>query len=189
MMLLFCLYWSCLLGVLIEVCQLSYSSQWFHHISPEIALIRSALLSDGFIGIVSDRGLLLWFNSYAAATPSLQNFFSNPLKSLALPSLHLYSAVVGTTAASTVLDAMKLMSEEGVSSVAVMDDDRGSLLSTVSVTDIGKVTSNNFWIYNGSFRSANSQIIIPSQTKHILTTPLHQLISYIKVKSLGALVI
>jgi CBS domain-containing protein len=37
-----------------------------------------------------------------------------------------------------VLDSMKLMSEEGVSSVAVLDD-RGNLLSAVSVTDIGKV--------------------------------------------------
>lgn len=36
---------------------------------------------------------------------------------------------------------MKLMSEEGVSSVAVIDDESGALLSAVSVTDIGKVTS------------------------------------------------
>ena len=38
-----------------------------------------------------------------------------------------------------VLDAMKLMSEQGVSSVAVIDDVTGTLLSAVSVTDIGKV--------------------------------------------------
>ena len=34
---------------------------------------------------------------------------------------------------------MLLMSEEGVSSVAVMDDLTGQLLSAVSVTDVGKV--------------------------------------------------
>jgi hypothetical protein len=37
---------------------------------------------------------------------------------------------------------MKLMSEEGVSSVAVLDEDSGALLSAVSVTDIGKVGSD-----------------------------------------------
>jgi predicted transcriptional regulator len=89
--------------------------------------------------MVSDRGLLTWFSSYAARTPSLQEFLTNSLRSFALPSLNLYDAVVASTANSTVLDAMKLMSEEGVSSVAVLDDGRGNLLSAVSVTDIGKV--------------------------------------------------
>jgi CBS-domain-containing membrane protein len=88
--------------------------------------------------MVSDRGLLTWFSSYAARTPSLQNFLTNSLRSFALPSLNIYDAVVASTANSTVLDSMKLMSEEGVSSVAVLDD-RGNLLSAVSVTDIGKV--------------------------------------------------
>jgi hypothetical protein len=41
-----------------------------------------------------------------------------------------------------VLDAMKLMSEEGVSSVAVVDEETSMLLSAVSVTDIGKVRAN-----------------------------------------------
>lgn len=51
----------------------------------------------------------------------------------------MYSSVVASTAGKTVLDAMKLMSEEGVSSVAVLDEETGNLLSAVSVTDIGKV--------------------------------------------------
>jgi len=46
--------------------------------------------------------------------------------------------VVAVTPASTVLDAMSLMSGEGVSSVAVVEED-GRLLSAISVTDIGKV--------------------------------------------------
>ncbi|KAF8069013.1 hypothetical protein FPV67DRAFT_1490739 [Lyophyllum atratum] len=125
------------------------------------ALIRSASSSEDFIGMVSDRGLLAWFASYATRTPSLQNFLSNSLHSLSLPSLNIYTAIVSASAASTVLDAMKLMSEEGVSSVAVIDDESGALLSAVSVTDIGK-------------------IVVPSQSKQILSTPLHQFISQIK---------
>lgn len=38
---------------------------------------------------------------------------------------------------------MKLMSEEGVSSIAVVDERSGNLLSAVSVTDIGKVRHIN----------------------------------------------
>lgn len=34
---------------------------------------------------------------------------------------------------------MRLMSEEGVSSIAVIDEELGKLLSAVTVTDIGKV--------------------------------------------------
>jgi CBS domain len=89
--------------------------------------------------MVSDRGLLSWFSSYAAKTPSFQKFLTNSLHSFDLPSLNLYDAVIASTANSTVLDAMKLMSEEGVSSVAVLEDESGNLLSAVSVTDIGKV--------------------------------------------------
>jgi len=46
---------------------------------------------------------------------------------------------VASTSSRSVLDAMKLMSEEGVSSVAVVEEETGYLLSAVSVTDIGKV--------------------------------------------------
>jgi CBS domain-containing protein len=74
-------------------------------------------------------------------------YLSNPLSSLALPSLYLYSAVVAVTSVSSVLDAMTLMSDEGVSTVAVIDEDQ-HLLSAISVTDIGKVTfSNGFTNY------------------------------------------
>lgn len=89
--------------------------------------------------MVSDRGLLSWLASYAKETPSLQNFISNSLHFLSLPSLYICAEVVAATASAILLDAMKLMSEEGVSSVAVLDDDSGGLLSAISVTDIGKV--------------------------------------------------
>lgn len=123
-------------------------------------LVASSTCNE-FLGMVSDRGLLSWFSSYAAKTPSLQKFLTNSLRSFALPSLNLYDAVIASTANSTVLDAMKLMSEEGLSSVAVLDDESGNLLSAVSVTDIGK-------------------IVVPSESKHILSTPLYQFVSLIK---------
>ncbi|THU80065.1 hypothetical protein K435DRAFT_768349 [Dendrothele bispora CBS 962.96] len=126
-------------------------------------LIRSTDSStDEFIGIVSDRSVLAWFASYAEKTKSLWAFLSNPLLSFSLPSLNLYSSVVATMSTETVLDAMKLMSEEGVSSVAVLEEETGALLSAVSVTDIGK-------------------IVVPSESNQILTTPLHQFVSFIKI--------
>ena len=90
--------------------------------------------------MVSDRDLLSWFSSYAQETPSLQQYLSNTLDQFSLPSLNLYASVVATTSNSSVLDAMRLMSEQGVSSVAVLEEDTGTLLSAVSVTDIGKVS-------------------------------------------------
>lgn len=47
--------------------------------------------------------------------------------------------MVTVAATSTVLDAMSLMSDEGVSSVAVTVGEDGGLLSAISVTDIAKV--------------------------------------------------
>ncbi|KAJ7167317.1 hypothetical protein C8R43DRAFT_984858 [Mycena crocata] len=110
-----------------------------------------------FLGVVSDRRLLAWFAEYTPTAP----FLATRLHSLSLPSLHLFSAVVTATSTSSVLDAMRLMSEEGVSSVAVLDDDSGVLLSAVSVTDIGR-------------------IVVPSQSNQILSTPLHQFVALIK---------
>ena len=53
------------------------------------------------------------------------------------------SAVVSATADATTLDAMKLMNDEGVSSIAVVEEVSGTLLSAISVTDIGRVG----WLY------------------------------------------
>ncbi|KAJ7598855.1 hypothetical protein C8J56DRAFT_915189 [Mycena floridula] len=125
------------------------------------ALIQCPSPSTDFLGIVSDRSLLAWFSIYAQETPSFLQYLSSPLLGLSLPSLDLYSSIVAATSNDTVLDAMKMMSEEGVSSVAVLDDETGSLLSAVSVTDIGK-------------------IVVPSQSNQILSTPLNQFISQIK---------
>ena len=89
--------------------------------------------------MVSDRGLLAWFSSFAQETPAFHRYLSNTLHHFALPSLDLCASIVAATSNSGVLDAMKLMSEQGVSSIAVLDQVTGMFLSAVSVTDIGKV--------------------------------------------------
>ncbi|TCD66085.1 Protein sds23 [Steccherinum ochraceum] len=128
---------------------------------PHRALIRAPPPSSDYLGFVSDRSLLSWFTSRANQTASLHAFLTNSLSSLNLPSLYLYTSVVAASAAQSVLDAMKLMSDEGVSSVAVVEEENGALLSAVSVRDIGRV-------------------VIPSQSKQILSTPLKQFVSLIK---------
>ena len=88
---------------------------------------------------MTDRGALSWFASQAQKDSTFLRYLSNTLSSLPLPSLYLYSSVVAVAASSTVLDAMSLMSDEGVSSVAVIVEEDGRLLSAISVTDVGKV--------------------------------------------------
>lgn len=92
-----------------------------------------------YLGMVSDMSLLSWFSAYAERTSAFQSYLSNSLCVLTLPSLHVYSSVVATSSTAQVLDVMRLMSEQGVSSVAVIDEESGTLLSAVSVTDVGKV--------------------------------------------------
>jgi hypothetical protein len=89
--------------------------------------------------MVSDRRVLSWIYSYAKDTPVLQEVLSSTLDQLPMPSLNIYASVIACASTSSVLDAMRLMSEQGVSSVAVLDEETGTLLSAVSVTDIGKV--------------------------------------------------
>lgn len=103
------------------------------------ALIQAPPPSTDFLGIVSDQSLLSWFTEHSQTIPSLLSYLSNSLNSLNLPSLYLYSSVVATKASDSVLDAMKLMSDQGVSSVAITEEENDALLSAVSVTDIGKV--------------------------------------------------
>lgn len=146
-------------------------------------LIQSPYPSEDYLGMVSDRRLLSWFSSHAKQTPSLQQYLSNPLQSLSLPSLNLYTSVVACMSNATVLDAMRRMSEDGVSSIAVIDDETGNLLSAVSVTDIGKVLISFLWGRCVGFMVLLlSKIVVPSQSNHILSTPLYQFISHIKVR-------
>lgn len=98
--------------------------------------------------MISDRRLLSWFDSYSRTTPSFKKYLSNPIQSLSLPSINLNAAVIAAESSATILDAMKLMSEGGVSSIAVVEENHGTLLSAVSVTDIGKAyhfLNIDFW--------------------------------------------
>lgn len=102
--------------------------------------------------MISDRRLLAYFSAFSCSSnsavpplPSVQpsssflRYASNPLSSLPLPSLNLHFEVVAVHSGNSVLDAMRMMSDLGVSSVAVLDEEGGGLLSAVSVTDIGQV--------------------------------------------------
>lgn len=108
---------------------------------PHPVLIRASDPSSHtpYLGFVSDASALAHLAAHADCTPPLAAFLANALGALELPSLHLGAAVVAAPASASVLEAMRLMSEEGVSSVAVLEDPSGALLSAVSVTDIGKV--------------------------------------------------
>ncbi|KAI0064227.1 hypothetical protein BV25DRAFT_1898733 [Artomyces pyxidatus] len=115
-----------------------------------------------YLGIISDRRLLDYFSSFARPSSSFFRYISTPLSSLPLPSLNLHWEVVAVRSRETVLDAMRSMSELGVSSAAIVDEDTGSLLSAVSVTDVGKT-------------------VVPSQSNQILTMPLQQFVTQIKM--------
>ena len=104
--------------------------------------VRSEDWSD-FAGMVSDGRLLSWLQEFASKTRALEPFMACSLRELPLTSLHMFDAIIHCKTTDVVLDAMKLMSEEGVSSVAVIDDlERKALHSAISVTDIGKARKN-----------------------------------------------
>ncbi|PPQ72987.1 hypothetical protein CVT24_000300 [Panaeolus cyanescens] len=121
-------------------------------------LVQSAENASTFMGMISDRQLLSWFDDYAHRTPSFQKYLANPISALGLPSVNLNADVISTKSTSSILDAMKLMSEQGVSSVAVIEDGTSHLLSAVSVTDI----------------------VVPSQSNQILAMPLQHFIAHVK---------
>jgi CBS domain-containing protein len=112
--------------------------------------------SESHLGMISDRRLLAYFSAFARSSsgavpplPTIQpsssflRYVSNPLGVLPLPSLNLHSEVVAVHSGNTVLDAMGKMSDFGVSSVAVLVEEGGSLLSAISVTDIGQVGADH----------------------------------------------
>jgi len=107
--------------------------------------------------MVSDMALLAWFETRAPDSPTLTAVLAQPLPALGIGS----RAVVSCLSSDAVLDAMKLMSEQGVSSAAVVDDDTGDLLSAVTVTDIAR-------------------LVAPSQSKKILSMNLGQFVALIK---------
>ncbi|KZS87274.1 hypothetical protein SISNIDRAFT_419820 [Sistotremastrum niveocremeum HHB9708] len=108
-------------------------------------------------GMVSDLSLVGWFLAHCNDYPNLHSTLEAAIAQLGLYTNH----VVSLPADSVLLDAMKILSEQGLSSVAIVNPLDGYLLSAVSVTDIGK-------------------IVVPSQSKAILTVPLGDFIKQIK---------
>lgn len=138
-----------------------------------------------FAGLLSDRHLLRHIHNSTSQHLGSSSILSHTLAQLKLGS----HDVVKMADSRTVLDAMRVMSEEGVSSLAVVDEMTGGLVGAVSVVDIGKV----------SFRSHLSekretaltldflQFVIPSQTRSILATTLSQFIRQTSVSTTSAL--
>jgi hypothetical protein len=146
--------------------------------------------------MISDGRLLAYFSAFgrpsSGTTPQLPSirpsssflrYISNPLSLLPLPSLNLYSEVVAVHSGNSVVDAMRMMSDLGVSSVAVLDEEGGALLSAISVTDIGQVGEDHAGTICVFIDEFFAQTVVPSESNQILTMPIQQLVSQIKVRS------
>lgn len=112
---------------------------------------------DEYPAMISNMGLLGWLVEQAHNIEVLKRVLEEPVSALELGSKQVTSCL----STETVLDAMKIMSEQGLSSIAILDDKSGDLMSTITVTDIAR-------------------IVAPSQSKKILTTSLGQFIRLIK---------
>lgn len=76
----------------------------------------------------------------ASAQQLILSTLATPLNELTfLPYIAYPHPVISASTDDTVLDAMRLISTEGVNSVAIVEPVTGNLHSAVSVTDIGKV--------------------------------------------------
>lgn len=146
--------------------------------------------------LLSDINLLAWFlqhvtNRYfciiklsltivmqAESSPTLSAVLTEFLPALGIGS----RIVISSASTNTVLDAMKLMSEQGVSSVAVVDNETGDLLSAISVTDIARVSNEHLLVKTSTTLSLLSQLVAPSQSNKILSMPLGQFVALVKVR-------
>lgn len=112
-------------------------------------------------GIITDGALVKFFASnheIVTVSPVISQVLASSLIDLGVITP---PPIVSASPDSTVLDAMTLMSQEGVSSIAVFDPDVGVLMSAVTVTDIG-------------------QLVIPSESKSVLAMKLAAFVSEIK---------
>lgn len=94
---------------------------------------------NNLVGMISDKRLLSFF-SLLSSSAAFQRFTSKPLYEFSYTPLNLRRAVVAASSVATVIDAMRMMSEEGVSSIAVVDEESGMVIGGVSVTDVGRVS-------------------------------------------------
>lgn len=132
--------------------------------------------SHALLGIVSDMSLVNWFmtnvrcafsyrststhsRTQAGTHPGLASVLIAPLTTL--PGIYQHP-VISCASDDTLLDGMRLLSEQGVSSIAVVDP-VGMLLSAISVRDIGRR-------------------VVPSPNKRILDMSLANFITLIKAE-------
>ena len=93
-------------------------------------------------GIISDRQALTWFVTRGTVSePKLEPFLSSSLSVLSIST----PDVISLPLDALVMDAMRMMSEEGLSSLPVVHPSSGELISAVSVNDIGRVRYLSKW--------------------------------------------
>lgn len=124
-------------------------------VQPSIQISQPSQSPKRVSALTASRPIALPQPQPPTSTFTFETLLSCPLHLLALPSLEMYASVIAATSSSTVLDAMRLMSDCGVSSVAVVDDGGGGygagygswggLTGAVSVTDVGKVCSSSLY--------------------------------------------
>ncbi|KXN83058.1 Protein SDS23, partial [Leucoagaricus sp. SymC.cos] len=113
-------------------------------------------------GMISDKRLLSWFASTSSTTKPIEQIISKPLFDITYPLLNIHRTVVAASSVATVMDGMRLMSEEGVSSVAVVDEETGILIGDVVLI-------------------RRLEVVVPSQSNQILGTPLKYFVTSIKL--------
>ena len=94
---------------------------------------------NSLVGMISDKRLLSLLSS-SSTSAAFQRFTSKPLYEFSYAPLNLRRAVVAVSSVATVIDAMRMMSEERVSSIAVVDEESGMVIGGVSATDVGRVS-------------------------------------------------
>ncbi|KAH9018725.1 hypothetical protein EDB85DRAFT_1873549, partial [Lactarius pseudohatsudake] len=84
--------------------------------------------SESHLGVISDLRLLTFFSAFAHT--ALSDVLALCLGTLPLPLLNLHFEVVAVHSRKSVLDAMRMMSDLGVSSVAVLEEERCLFISS-----------------------------------------------------------
>ncbi|KAJ3554529.1 hypothetical protein NP233_g12404 [Leucocoprinus birnbaumii] len=150
---------------------------------------ETAVSSANIVGMISDKHLLSFFASYitsssplsptpnipsttSTSSPPLQRFTSRALLEVSYSLLDIHRVVVAASSVATVMDAMRLMSEEGVSSVAVVDEENGMVIGGVSVTDIGRVVvpSQIYSVFPSSTLAYTIEKLLATNTRRLFVT-------------------
>ncbi|KAK9452628.1 hypothetical protein V1511DRAFT_507428 [Dipodascopsis uninucleata] len=100
-------------------------------------LITSSAESD-FVGVVSQRRLIKFLWENARRFPSLEPLFAQSLMDLGIGNTEKVISIIGD---KPVIEALSIMHEESISSIAVTDQE-GNLLGNISVVDVKHLTKS-----------------------------------------------